>query len=46
MVDSEDVGMLEDLVAGAIKDAMTKAEDASESAMKGVTGGLGMPGMM
>jgi len=46
VVDSEDVGMLEDLVAVAVKDAMAKAEDASESAMKGVTGGLGMPGMM
>ena len=45
VVDPEDVEMLEDLVAAAVKDALQKAEEASSEAMKGVTGGLGLPGM-
>lgn len=45
VVDPSDVEMLEDLVLAAISDAMAQAETASEAAMKGVTGGLGMPGM-
>ena len=45
VVDPEDVEMLEDLVGAALKDALQKAEEASSEAMKGVTGGLGLPGM-
>ena len=45
VVDPQDVEMLEDLVGAALKDALVKAEEASSEAMKGVTGGLGLPGM-
>lgn len=45
-IDPADPEMLEDLVGSAIRDAMTQAGKASEEAMSGVTGGLGMPGMM
>jgi nucleoid-associated protein EbfC len=46
VVDSKEVDMLEDLVASAFKDAMNQAETASNDAMGGVTGGLGMPGLI
>lgn len=45
-VDPEEVEMLEDMILGALKDAVQQADEASEGAMKGITGGLGMPGMM
>lgn len=45
-VDPEEVEMLEDMIQAAMKDAFQKAEEASEGAMKGITGGLGMPGLM
>ena len=38
--------LLEDLVGSAIKQALAEAEKASADAMQGVTGGLGLPGMM
>ena len=41
-VDPDDVGMLEDLVLAAIRDAVTKAGQISEQAMGGLDlGGLG-----
>lgn len=46
VVDPEDVEMLEDLVGAALKEALKNAEAASSEAMKGVTGGMGLPGMM
>ena len=45
VVDPGEVEMLEDLIGVALKDALQKAEEASSEAMKGVTGGLGLPGM-
>ncbi|NQU50351.1 MAG: YbaB/EbfC family nucleoid-associated protein [Planctomycetes bacterium] len=45
-VDPEEVELLEDMVSAAFKDAFQQAESASDGAMKGITGGLGMPGMM
>lgn len=38
--------VLEDLVATAVKDALRKVEEESAAAMKKVTGGLGLPGLM
>jgi hypothetical protein len=35
--------MVEDLVAAALNDARAKADEASQSAMKDVTGGLQLP---
>ena len=45
VVDPKEVKLLEDLVATAVEDAFKQAEEASQAAMKGVTGGLGLPGM-
>ena len=45
VVDPSQVDLLEDLVTTALKDAFRQAEEASSAAMKGVTGGLGLPGM-
>ena len=45
VVDPKEVKLLEDLVATAVADAFKQAGDASQAAMKGVTGGLGLPGM-
>ncbi len=40
-VDPDDVEMLEDLIMAAINEAMKQAEDASNSMMSKMTGGLG-----
>ena len=40
-----DVEMLEDLVVAAVNDAGRKADDAIQSSVKGVLGGLNLPGM-
>ncbi|MDA1261218.1 MAG: YbaB/EbfC family nucleoid-associated protein [Planctomycetota bacterium] len=45
VVDPSDVGMLEDLVTVAVKEALRRAEEESSAAMKKVTGGLGLPGL-
>ena len=46
VVDPAEVEMLEDLVGAAVKEALKQAETAHSEAMKGVTGGMGLPGMM
>ncbi len=46
VVDPQEVEMLEDLVASAFRDALQKADKAASEAMGGITGGMGMPGMM
>ena len=40
-----DVEMLEDLIVGAVNEAGRKAEDAMQSSMKGMLGGLDIPGL-
>ena len=40
-----DVEMLEDLIVAAINDAGRKAEDAIQESMRGVLGGLNIPGL-
>ena len=40
-----DVEMLEDLIVAAINGAGQKAEDAIQSSMKGMLGGLNIPGL-
>ena len=40
-----DVEMLEDLVVAAVNEAGRKAEEAMQSSMKGILGGLNLPGM-
>ncbi len=44
-VDPDDVETLEDLVTGAVKQAMQSAKELREREMAKVTGGLNLPGM-
>ena len=39
-VDPDDVEMLEDLIMAAVNEAMKKADDATQSAMSRMTGGM------
>jgi len=43
--DRPDVEMLEDLVVAAVNEAGRKAEEAIQSSVQGVLGGLKLPGM-
>jgi DNA-binding YbaB/EbfC family protein len=43
--DKPDVEMLEDLVVAAVNDAGHKAEEAMQASMKGMLGGLNLPGL-
>ena len=45
-VDPEDVETLEDLVAVAVNDALSKAAETSQKRMASVTGGMRIPGLM
>ena len=44
-VDAEDVDMLQDLVISAVNEALRQADEAMDGAMKGITGGLSIPGL-
>ena len=46
VVDPEDVEMLEDMVLSAVREAQTKAQEASQKMLGGLTGGLNIPGLM
>lgn len=43
-VDTDDIGMLEDMVAAAVNEAVRQAQDLAGRKMQAVTGGLGLPG--
>ena len=43
VVDEDDVEMLEDLIAAAFNDAMRRAEEATQSEMAGLAGGIPLP---
>ena len=45
VVDPEDVGMLEDLVLAAVRQAADKAEAEGQERMSGLTGGMSIPGL-
>ncbi len=45
VMEAGDVEMLQDLVMTAANEALKKSKDMMEEAMKGVTGGLSIPGM-
>ncbi|WP_319584939.1 YbaB/EbfC family nucleoid-associated protein [uncultured Pseudodesulfovibrio sp.] len=45
VMEAGDVEMLQDLVMTAANEAIKKSKDMMEEAMKGVTGGLSIPGM-
>lgn len=44
VVDPDDIEMLEDLIMAAVNEALRKVEEASQSSMSKLTGGLGMGG--
>ncbi|BBD07893.1 YbaB/EbfC family nucleoid-associated protein [Desulfovibrio ferrophilus] len=45
VIDPEDVDMLQDLVLAAVNEAVKKGKDFAESEMKGLTGGINIPGI-
>ncbi|MEM7168148.1 MAG: YbaB/EbfC family nucleoid-associated protein [Planctomycetota bacterium] len=45
VVDSDDVGMLEDLLLVAVKNGLEKSKELSKEEMGRVTGGLNIPGL-
>ena len=45
VVDPEDVEMLQDLVISAVNEALRQADDAMNSSMSSLTGGLNIPGL-
>ena len=44
-VDPDDVEMLQDLIIAAVNEAIKQAEDATETEMGKLTGGLNIPGL-
>ncbi|MBN1873841.1 MAG: YbaB/EbfC family nucleoid-associated protein [Anaerolineae bacterium] len=46
VVDPEDVEMLEDLILAAVNEAIQKAQSLMSDRMSGLTGGLGIPGLI
>ena len=45
VVDPQDVEMLQDLVLSAVNEALRQAEDAMESTLQNITGGMNIPGL-
>jgi hypothetical protein len=45
VVDPDDVEMLEDMIIAAFNNAREKVNEASEEAMGGMGGGMGIPGL-
>lgn len=45
VVDPQDVGMLEDLILAAVREAQAKAKEVAQKEMSGLLSGLGLPNM-
>ncbi len=45
VIDPDDPDMLQDLVIGAVNEALRKVNDVTESEMNQITGGIPIPGM-
>ncbi len=45
LVQDGDVAFLEDMVAAALNDGLTKVDEINKEAMSGLAGGLNIPGM-
>jgi nucleoid-associated protein EbfC len=45
-VDPDDVEMLADMVTAAVNEALRQAKELEHDKLGGITGGLGLPGMM
>jgi DNA-binding YbaB/EbfC family protein len=46
VIDPDDAGMLQDLIAAAVNDAMRKAREMMQTEMGQLTGGIKIPGIM
>ena len=46
VVDPEDIEMLQDLILAAVNDALLKSQEMQTNAMKAITGGMNLPGLM
>ena len=46
VINPDDAGMLQDLIAAAVNDAMRKAREMIQSEMGQLTGGIKIPGLM
>lgn len=46
VIDPEEKEMLEDLIVAAINDAVRKSREVASQRMSGLTGGIGIPGLM
>ena len=46
VVDKDDVEALEDLVMAAVNSAVKKKDDAAQSSLSDITGGMKIPGLM
>jgi DNA-binding YbaB/EbfC family protein len=46
VVDPEDVEMLQDLIVAAINEAIEKSQNMAAERLGGLTGGLGLPGIL
>jgi DNA-binding YbaB/EbfC family protein len=44
-VDPDDVEMLEDMIVSAVNEVLRKADEAQANNLKGLTGGLNIPGL-
>lgn len=45
VVDPEDIELLEDMIVGAVNEALRAAEEDSANRMNSITNGMGVPGM-
>ncbi|HJM39341.1 MAG TPA: YbaB/EbfC family nucleoid-associated protein [Planctomycetota bacterium] len=45
-IDPEEAELLEDLILAAVNEALKAAEETSQKEMQGLSGGMGLPGMM
>ncbi len=45
-IDPDDIELLEDMIVAAVNDAMGKADEMAQGKLGGLTGGLGIPGLM
>jgi DNA-binding YbaB/EbfC family protein len=46
VVDPDDVEMLQDLIVAAVNEAIEKSQNLAAERLGGVTGGLGLPGLL
>lgn len=46
VIDPDDLELLEDMIVAAVNDAMLKADEMAQGKLGGLTGGLGIPGLL